>query len=102
MLFAADAATGDLTPDNFFRCSAFPLGEVADPTGAGDSFLGGLAGFLAATGRTRFSFADIRQAVVEGTVVASFTCEAFSTRRLQEITRADIDQRLEFLRSITR
>lgn len=102
MLFAADAATGELTPDNFFRCSAFPLGEVADPTGAGDSFLGGLAGCLAATGRTRFDFADIRKAVVEGSVVASFTCEAFSTRRLQEISRADIDARLEFLHSITR
>ncbi|MCF7731330.1 MAG: carbohydrate kinase, partial [Akkermansiaceae bacterium] len=87
--------------ENFFRCAAFPLHEVADPTGAGDSFLGALAGFLAATGRTDFTFDEIRQAVVEGSVVASFTCEAFSTRRLQEITRADIDQRLAFLRSIT-
>jgi sugar/nucleoside kinase (ribokinase family) len=101
MLFAADAAGGELSAANFFRCAAFPLHEVIDPTGAGDSFLGALAGYLAATGRSSFTFDDIRQAVVEGSVVASFTCEAFSTRRLQQITRADIDQRLAFLQSIT-
>jgi sugar/nucleoside kinase (ribokinase family) len=104
MLFAAAPATDGppaLSAANFFRCAAFPLHEVADPTGAGDSFLGAMAGFLAATGRREFTFEDIRQAVVEGSVVASFTCEAFSTRRLEEITRADIDQRLAFLKSIT-
>jgi sugar/nucleoside kinase (ribokinase family) len=103
MLFSAAPAgpDADLSAANFFRCAAFPLHEVADPTGAGDSFLGALAGFLAATGRTQFTFEDIRQAVIEGSVVASFTCEAFSTRRLQEITRADIDHRLAFLKSIT-
>ncbi|MEI7912637.1 MAG: PfkB family carbohydrate kinase, partial [Verrucomicrobiota bacterium] len=100
MLFSATEST-ELSASNFFRCAAFPLHEVADPTGAGDSFLGALAGYLAATGRAQFSFDDIRQAVVEGSVVASFTCEAFSTRRLQEITRADIEQRLAFLQSIT-
>ncbi len=100
MLFAA-SDTPSLSSSNFFRCAAFPLHEVADPTGAGDSFLGALAGFLAATDRDQFTFDDIRQAVVEGSVVASFTCEAFSTRRLQEITRADIDLRLAFLKSIT-
>ena len=101
MLFSDEAAGAPLSAENFFRCAAFPLPEVADPTGAGDSFLGALAGFLAATGRTDFTFDEIRQAVVEGSVVASFTCEAFSTRRLQEITRADIDPRRAFLRSIT-
>jgi len=100
MLFAA-GKSAELSATNFFRCAAFPLREVADPTGAGDSFLGALAGFLAATGREQFTFDDIRQAVVEGSVVASFTCEAFSTRRLQEITRADIEQRLAFLQSTT-
>lgn len=101
MLFSSDAANGALAVDNFFRCAAFPLHEVADPTGAGDSFLGALAGYLAATGKSEFSFDDIRRAVVEGSVVASFTCEAFSTRRLQEITRADIEERKNFLQSIT-
>lgn len=84
-----------------FRCAAFPLTEVADPTGAGDSFLGALAGYLASTGKTEYSFEDIRQAVVQGSVVASFACEAFSTRRLQELTRQQIDERLAFLKSIT-
>ena len=101
MLFSGDAAQSPLSVSNFFRCAAFPLHEVADPTGAGDSFLGALAGYLAATGKPEFSFDDIRCAVVEGSVVASFTCEAFSTRRLQEITREDIEARRRFLQSIT-
>ena len=101
MLFSSDAAHAPLNAHNFFRCAAFPLHEVADPTGAGDSFLGALAGYLAALDGTRFSFDDIRRAVVEGSVVASFTCEAFSTRRLQEITRNDIKARRSFLQSIT-
>lgn len=101
MLFSADAAHAQLNAHNFFRCAAFPLHEVADPTGAGDSFLGALAGYLAALDSTGFSFDDIRRAVVEGSVVASFTCEAFSTRRLQEITRSDIKARRSFLQSIT-
>lgn len=93
-------ATGTPTPQ-LFRCAAFPLTEVADPTGAGDSFLGALAGYLASTGKYEYSFEDIRQAVVQGSVVASFTCEAFSTRRLQTLSRAQIDERLAFLKSIT-
>jgi sugar/nucleoside kinase (ribokinase family) len=103
MLFSASATgpNGAISPENFFRCAAFPLGEVADPTGAGDSFLGAIAGNLAASGRSHHSFADLRSAVVQGSVVASFTCEAFSTRRLQSLTTADVQSRLSFLKSIT-
>ena len=97
ILFAA----GDGTEPSLFRCAAIPLTEVADPTGAGDSFLGALAGYLASTGKKTFDFDDIRQAVVQGTVVASFTCEAFSTRRLQTLTQDEISERLNFLKSIT-
>ncbi|MBX3741325.1 MAG: carbohydrate kinase [Akkermansiaceae bacterium] len=93
-------ASGTSCPQ-LFRCAAFPLTEVADPTGAGDSFLGALAGYLASTGKSGYSFEEIRQAVVQGSVVASFTCEAFSTRRLQTLSRAQIDERLAFLKSIT-
>jgi sugar/nucleoside kinase (ribokinase family) len=93
-------ANGTSSPQ-LFRCAAFPLTEVADPTGAGDSFLGALAGYLASTGKSEYTFEDIRQAVVQGSVVASFTCEAFSTRRLQTLSRAQIDERLAFLKSIT-
>jgi cytidine kinase len=61
----------------FFATPAFPLIEVADPTGAGDSFTGGIAGSLAATGKTAPDFGDLTRAVVRGSVLASFTCEAF-------------------------
>jgi len=86
---------------DLFRCAAFPLSEVADPTGAGDSFLGALAGHLASTGKSEFSFDDIRQAIVYGSVVASFTCEAFSTNRLASVTREDIEARLTLLKNLT-
>lgn len=89
------------TAYDLFRCAAFPLVEVADPTGAGDSFLGALAGHLASTGKTEFSFDDIRQAIVYGSVVASFTCEAFSADRLANITREDIEARLTLLKNLT-
>lgn len=88
-------------PETFFRCAAFPLREIADPTGAGDTFLGGLAGYLAAHADGDYSFSHIRQAVAYGSVVASFTCEAFSTKRLEEITRAKVDERLAAFRKMT-
>jgi len=94
MLFA-QGAQNELTAENFFRCPAYPLTEVADPTGAGDSFLGGMAGFLANTGKTEFDFNDIRKAVVQGSVLASYTCQAFSTRALQERSGDEIAQRVE-------
>jgi cytidine kinase len=86
---------------DLFRCAAFPLTEVADPTGAGDSFLGALAGHLASTGKSEFSFDDIRQAIAYGSVVASFTCEAFSANRLAHISREDIESRLSLLKNLT-
>ncbi len=106
ILFSKDTngenpSLADLPGISLFRCAAFPLAEVADPTGAGDSFLGALAGHLASTGKSAFAFDDIRRAVVYGSVVASFTCEAFSTNRLAAITRDDIEARLELLESLT-
>ena len=89
------------TDFDLFRCAAFPLTEVADPTGAGDSFLGALAGHLASTGKADFSFDDIRSAIAYGSVVASFTCEAFSANRLAHLTRQEIDTRLNLLRNLT-
>jgi sugar/nucleoside kinase (ribokinase family) len=86
---------------DLFRCAAFPLTEVADPTGAGDSFLGALAGHLASTGKTEFCFDDIRRAIVYGSVVASFTCEAFSANRLAHLTREKIESRLSLLKNLT-
>jgi sugar/nucleoside kinase (ribokinase family) len=84
-----------------FRCTAFPLRDVLDPTGAGDTFLGALAGSLASLGKTAYSFHEIRDAVVRGTVVASFTCEAFSTRRIENLPENELLQRLETFREMS-
>ena len=106
MLFTANGQSlgeGDTLPcpETFFRCAAFPLKKLADPTGAGDTFLGGLAGHLAAYANGDYSFANIRKAVAQGSVVASFTCEAFSTKRLEGITQNDIDERMEAFRRMS-
>ena len=71
---------------------AFPAANVVDPTGAGDSFAGGMMGYLAAT--DRIDMASIKRALAYGTIVASFTIESFSLERLMEIDRHDIEQRL--------
>ncbi|MEP4077514.1 PfkB family carbohydrate kinase [Haloferula sp.] len=89
------AIPDELCPDSFFRCAAFPLSEIADPTGAGDTFLGAIAGFLAAEGDADPTFEAIQHAVVQGSVLASFTCEAFSTKRLEALSRSDLDARLD-------
>ena len=86
---------------DFFSCSAYPLPSVFDPTGAGDSFLGGLAGWLAANGKTDPSFDDLKTAVVHGSVVASYTCEAFSTHKLQTVNADDVAKRIAELRTYT-
>ena len=88
-------------PEDFFACSAYPLPVVFDPTGAGDSFLGGMAGWLAANGKIQPTFEDLKTAVAHGSVLASFTCEAFSTHRLQQVTQQDVTARLAQLRGYT-
>jgi sugar/nucleoside kinase (ribokinase family) len=106
MLFASNGqvigeADSVPCPETFFRCAAFPLRGIVDPTGAGDSFLGGLAGYLAARAGGDHSFENIRQAVAHGSVVASFTCEEFSTRRLEGIGKAEVEERLAAFRKMT-
>ncbi len=86
---------------SIFRATAWPLEDVADPTGAGDTFVGAMAGFLAAQGPPPYSEAQLRQAVVQGSILASFTCEAFSTRRLEELTHGDLSERLDHFRRAT-
>ena len=75
----------------WFFAPGYPLEEVVDPTGAGDSFAGAFLGSLAAAGSTEES--ALRRAVVYGSVAASFTVEAFSVDRLAELTRHDIESR---------
>jgi sugar/nucleoside kinase (ribokinase family) len=75
----------------FFSTSAFPLEAIKDPTGAGDCFAGGLIGHLARTDDT--SFANLKEAIIQGTLVASFCVEEFSLRRLEKLAAGEIEAR---------
>ncbi len=86
------------TRDSVFFAPAYPLESVFDPTGAGDSFAGGFIGSLAASGD--LSDASMRRAVVVGAAMGSFAVEKFSNGRLLEITRADIDARVQEFRQL--
>lgn len=77
--------------EGMFAVPAYPLEEVVDPTGAGDTFAGGLMGFLARNGRLNESV--LRTGVVYGTVLASYVVERFSMDRLLELSWEDIDRR---------
>ncbi|MHC4163017.1 MAG: PfkB family carbohydrate kinase [Planctomycetota bacterium] len=81
----------------FYALPAYPLEHVVDPTGAGDSFAGGVMGSLASAGQV--SERELRRAMIHGSVLASFNVEDFSLNRMRQITRSDIDARYrEFLR----
>lgn len=79
----------------FFSCSAYPLEDIHDPTGAGDTFAGGLAGYLAAQNHGTVTFESLRKAVVFGSVLASYNVEAFSLERLRTLTQQDIEERYQ-------
>jgi sugar/nucleoside kinase (ribokinase family) len=83
---------------SIFFAPAYPLEEVFDPTGAGDSFAGGFMGYLARTGD--LSDANLRRAVVYGSAMGSFAVEKFSVQRLLEIGTADIDARVADFRRL--
>jgi len=76
-----------------FFAPAYPLEDVKDPTGAGDSFAGGFIGYLSKNQRQ--SFAEIKAAAVYGSVLASFAVQEFSVKRLLEINYSDIEQRFK-------
>ena len=80
--------------DQFFSCGAYPLEDIRDPTGAGDTFAGGMAGYLAGTVKT-VHFNDLRKAMIYGSVLASFCVEAFSLERLRNLSMAEIAKRYE-------
>jgi len=84
---------------SIFAAPAFPLEEVFDPTGAGDTFAGGFIGYLAAT--RNLSEENLRKATVFGTVMASFTVEKFSLDRLREIEFSDIEARYKKIKLLT-
>jgi sugar/nucleoside kinase (ribokinase family) len=87
------------TRGQVFGAPAFPLEQVMDPTGAGDTFAGGFMGHLASAGA--LSDGALRQAIVFGSVMASFTVEAFSLDRLRTLTRRDIDERYRAFKRLT-
>ncbi len=88
-----------MSKNSYFSAPAFPVSEVIDPTGAGDSFAGGLVGYLAKNGK--FNDSEIRKALIYGSVVASFNVEDFSFKRLVSLTEEDLKQRFEKFKEIT-
>ena len=87
-----------LSHDRFFSCGAFPLEDIHDPTGAGDTFAGGFAGYLASLDKETFEFADLQKAVVYGSLMASFCVESFSLDRIKTLSRSEIEERYELFR----
>lgn len=82
-----------------FFAPAFPLEDVFDPTGAGDTFAGGFIGYLAKT--RSVSFESMKKAIIIGSVMASFCVEKFGNTRLKELTKADINKRLKQFKELT-
>ncbi|MBT8259007.1 MAG: bifunctional hydroxymethylpyrimidine kinase/phosphomethylpyrimidine kinase [Bacteroidia bacterium] len=85
--------------DNVFFAPALPLEEVFDPTGAGDTFAGGFAGYLAKTNDV--SFDNMKNAVIYGSTLASFCVEKFGTERMVELTGDEVYQRLQEFKNLT-
>jgi len=85
--------------NSVFFAPALPLEEVFDPTGAGDTFAGGFIGYLAKT--KDISFENMKTAIIVGSAMASFCVEKFGPERLKEITKKDIDERInEFVQLV--
>ena len=89
------------TDEGFFGVPGYPLEEVFDPTGAGDSFAGGFVGYLAATGQTEPDLEHLRRAVAYGSIVASFNVEEFGTERVQRLTRDEVELRVAQFHAMT-
>ena len=85
--------------DGSFAAPAYPLEEVFDPTGAGDTFAGGFLGYLA--GSPTLDEAALRRAVIMGSTLASFCVEAFSLDRLLTLSRPEIDARYRLFKRLT-
>ncbi|WP_372917207.1 PfkB family carbohydrate kinase [Salegentibacter sp.] len=85
--------------EQIFFAPALPLEEVFDPTGAGDTFAGGFAGYLAKT--EDISFENMKNAIIYGSNLASFCVEKFGTERMQELSPSEVQQRLEAFKKLT-
>lgn len=89
-----------VTRDSLFCVPGFPVEEVRDPTGAGDSFAGGFMGYLASAGKVDEN--TLRQAMIFGSVLGSFTCERIGLGRVRALTRKQIDGRARQFLKLTR
>ena len=84
---------------NMFFAPALPLAEVFDPTGAGDTFAGGFAGYITKT--EDISFENMKNAVIYGSNLASFCVEKFGTERMQNLTKEEVHKRLQSFKELT-
>lgn len=85
--------------EHIFFAPALPLADVYDPTGAGDTFAGGFAGFITQQGD--ISFETMKTAIIQGSNLASFCVEKFGTERMLELTEAEVKNRLKVFKSLT-
>ena len=85
--------------EHIFFAPALPLANVFDPTGAGDTFAGGFAGFITQQGNS--SFETMKTAIIHGSNLASFCVEQFGTERMQTLTKAEVQTRLKQFKSLT-
>ena len=85
--------------DDIFCAPGLPLEEVFDPTGAGDSFIGGFTAYLVQRGKITFD--DMKTAVIVGSALASFTVQKFGTKALEKMTFAQLAQRIQAFKSLT-
>jgi sugar/nucleoside kinase (ribokinase family) len=90
-----------ITRESFFSLPAYPLETVVDPTGAGDTFAGGLVGYIAAHPEEELSDELLRRAMAHATVLASFNVEEFGTERVERLTGAEITERISDLSAFT-
>ncbi len=90
-----------ITRDGYFGITAFPTADIVEPTGAGDTFAGGLMGYLASQ-PGEIDDAVLRRAMAYGTAFASFNVEGFGGERLYELDRAEVDERVAALEAMTR
>ena len=88
-----------VTSDGYYYAPGYPLEDVVDPTGAGDSFAGGFLGYIAKRGK--LSAGELHRALIHGSVVASYTVEDFSVNRLKDVTLQDIQERYREFASFT-
>jgi sugar/nucleoside kinase (ribokinase family) len=90
------------TREGFFGLPAYPVADVVDPTGAGDTFAGGFVGYIAAHSDEELSDSLLRRAMAHGTALASFNVEAFGTERVAALTPGEIEDRVRELVRLTR